>query len=472
MAFDSFAYLAFLAVAIAAARLLRERLATIWLVVASMLFYGLVVWWYPLLLVGVTGAAWYCGEIARQAESRRHRRLAVGAGIFLSLAPLLVFKYASQWLPFAASPQKSTWLDPASWAMPVGLSFYALQGIAWVVDCGRGDVAKSPPLCRFTLFFSFFPKLSAGPILRHDDFFPESRKTGWSSALLWESCTLFVFGLFKKVVLADNTAVAANALFAAPDTSSSLALLGMLAYSMQIYCDFAGYTDMAIASGLLLGIRLPKNFHWPYLATNPAEFWRRWHITLSQWLRDYVYLTLPGLRARKPLAMYGGLLLTMVLCGVWHGSTLPFAIWGLYWGLLLLGYRILEARLASFWNAAKLPSWAVTLLATAGMQMLIATGWVFFRAESIADAGRVLGSLFAGGWDAPPGFSLGEAQWLTMALLAGFWLFHATAVHAPLLRFQQKHAWHPAGVSLLLLLLSAAVVFRVPNAVPFLYFRF
>jgi alginate O-acetyltransferase complex protein AlgI len=273
-------------------------------------------------------------------------------------------------------------------------------------------------------------------------------------------------------VLADNAAVAANALFAAPETSSALAAFGLLAYSMQIYCDFAGYTDMAIASGLLLGVRLPKNFHWPYLATNPAEFWRRWHITLSQWLRDYIYLTLPGLRARKPMAMYGGLLLTMVLCGIWHGSTLPFAIWGLYWGLLLLTYRLLQPHAESIWNAVTLPAWAVTLLSIMGMQVLIATGWVFFRAESIGEAGKVLRSLFAGGWDPPQGIVLSEPHWLAAVLLLGFWLFHAKTAHGPLLRLHHARPWHPAGLALLLMLLAATVVFRVPNAVPFLYFRF
>lgn len=472
MAVDSFAYLAVLLVAAAGARLLGSRGAALWLSAVSFLFYGLLAWWYPLLLLGVTGACWFCGNAARRAASREGRRMATGVGIFLSLAPLLFFKYAAHWLPFAASAPESTWLDPQSWAMPVGLSFYALQGIAWMVDCGRGDVSTMPPFGRFLLFFSFFPKLSAGPILRHDDFFPASRQVPWSTAMLWEACSLFVFGLFKKAVLADNAAVAANLLFANPETSSALAALGMLAYSMQIYCDFAGYTDMAIASGLLLGVRLPKNFHWPYLATNPAEFWRRWHITLSQWLRDYVYLTLPGLRARKPMAMYGGLLLTMVLCGIWHGSTLPFAIWGLYWGLLLLAYRLLQPHAESMWNATPFPPWAVTLLSTLAMQGLIATGWVFFRAESIGEAGKVLRSLFAGGWNLPQGIAMGEPQVLAAALLVGFWLFHAKVAHGPLLRLHQDRPWHPAGVALLLFLLTVTVVFRVPNAVPFLYFRF
>lgn len=472
MAFDSFAYLAVLLAATVGARLLGSRWAAWWLTVVSFLFYGLMAWWYPLLLLGVTGACWFCGNAALRATSPHGKRMATGIGIFLSLAPLLFFKYAAYWLPFAPSTPQSTWLNPQSWVMPVGLSFYALQGIAWMVDCSRGDVSKAPPFSRFLLFFSFFPKLSAGPILRHDDFFPASRQVPWSTGMLWEVCTLFVFGLFKKAVVADNAALAANALFAAPETSSALAAFGMLAYSMQIYCDFAGYTDMAIASGLLLGVRLPKNFNWPYLATNPAEFWRRWHITLSQWLRDYVYLTLPGLRARKPMAMYGGLLLTMVLCGVWHGSTLPFAIWGLYWGLLLLAYRLMQPHGDWFWKETKAPSWVPTLVSTMGMQALIATGWVFFRAESIGDAGKVLGSLFAGGWDLPQGTAIAEPQWVAGALLIGFWLWHAAAVHGPLLRFHQRRPWHPVGVALLLVLLCATVVFRVPNAVPFLYFRF
>lgn len=470
MVFDSFAYVAFLLAAWAVAALLPKRGATAWLVLASYIFYSLAAWWYPLLLLGVSAAAWYCGNAARTATGRERRRLATGIGIALSLAPLIVFKYAGQWLPMGGGT--GNWLDPDSWAMPLGLSFYALQAIAWMVDCARGDIPERPPLLQFLLFFSFFPKLSAGPILRHDDFFPKSRQVRPDASILWQAALLFTHGVFKKVVIADNAALVANSLYAAPETTSALALFGVLAYSMQIYCDFAGYTDMALASGLLLGLRLPRNFHWPYLATNPAEFWRRWHITLSHWLRDYVYLTLPGIRRRAALPVYGGLLLTMLVCGLWHGSTLPFAVWGLYWGALMLTYRLLQARLERFWRAAPVPEWAMTVAAVAMMQVLTAAGWVFFRAENLTEAGRVFASLAGGGWETPPIAALSEQQLLVAILLAGFWLFHWKALHAPLLRMIEGRPWHPAGVAWLLLLLSMAAIFRVPNSVPFLYFRF
>ncbi|MCC6264531.1 MAG: MBOAT family protein [Bryobacterales bacterium] len=470
MVFDSFGYLAFLLLAWAGVALLRKRGATAWLVLASYFFYSLAAWWYPILLLGTSAAAWFCGNAARGTGNGPRRKLAAGIGIALTLAPLLAFKYGGHWLPLARG--MGTWQDPQSWAMPLGLSFYALQAIAWLVDCARGDIAERPPFMRFLLFFSFFPKLSAGPILRHDDFFPTSRQVVLNSNVLWQAALLFTHGVFKKVVIADNAALAANALFAAPDTTGPLALFGMLAYSMQIYCDFAGYTDMALASGLLLGIRLPRNFHWPYLATNPAEFWRRWHITLSHWLRDYVYLALPGIRRRRALPVYGGLLLTMLVCGLWHGSTLPFAAWGLYWGALMLAYRLLQPRLERFWHAAILPRWALTLAAVAMMQALTAAGWVFFRAESLSSAGRVFASMAGGGWVLPAGAALTEQQLLVAILLTGFWLFHWKALHAPLLRNLEARPWQPTGVAWVLLLLSLAAVFRVPNAVPFLYFRF
>lgn len=470
MVFDSFAYVAFLILAFAVAALLRKRGATAWLLLASYFFYSLAGWWYPLLLLGISAAAWVCGNAARTATDSRRRRLATGIGIGLALTPLLLFKYASYWLPMESGA--GNWQDPQSWIMPVGLSFYALQAIAWVVDCARGDVPRKPPLLRFLLFFSFFPKLSAGPILRYDDFFPDTSLAPFSQSIVWQAALLFVHGVFKKVVIADNAAIVANSLFAAPDTSSTLALFGVLAYSIQIYCDFAGYTDMALASGLLLGIRLPKNFRWPYLSTNPAEFWRRWHITLSHWLRDYVYLMLPGIRSRKAIPVYGGLLLTMLVCGLWHGGTLPFAVWGLYWGVLMLVYRLLQSRLERLWKLAPVPGWVLTAGAVAMMQALIAAGWVLFRAENLSVAGRVFASLAAGGWAIPPMAAISEQQFLVAMLLAGFWLFHWKRLHAPLLHSLDARPWHPAGVAWMLLLLSLASIFRVPNAVPFLYFRF
>ncbi len=470
MVFDSFAYIAFLLLALAVATLLRKRGATAWLVLASYFFYSLAAWWYPLLLLAVSAAAWVSGNAARAATDSRQRRLAMGTGIALALAPLLLFKYGGLWLAMAGGG--GNWQGTQSWIMPLGLSFYALQAIAWIVDCARGDVPQKPQLLRFLLFFSFFPKLSAGPILRYDDFFPASRPTPLSRSVLWQAALLFVHGVFKKVVIADNAAIVANSLFSAPDTTSTLALFGMLAYSIQIYCDFAGYTDMALASGLLLGFRLPKNFHWPYLATNPAEFWRRWHITLSHWLRDYIYLMLPGIRHRKALPVYGGLLLTMLLCGLWHGSTLPFAVWGLYWGILMLVYRLLQARLERWWKFAPFPGWAMTAGAVAMMQALTAAGWVFFRAEDLSVAGRVFTSLSTGGWNMPSMCAISEQQLLVAILLAGFWLFHWKPLHVPLLHTLEARPWHPLGVAWMILLLSIASVFRVPNAVPFLYFRF
>lgn len=470
MVFDSFSYLAFLLLAWAVATLLRKRGATAWLVLASYFFYSLTAWWYPFLLLGISAAAWFCGNAARAAGGGNRRRFAAGLGIALALAPLMLFKYASQWLPMESGA--GGWRDPLSWAMPVGLSFYALQAIAWVVDCARGDIPRKPPLLRFLLFFSFFPKLSAGPILRYDDFFPASRQVAPDSTILWQAALLFVHGVFKKAVIADNAAIVANGLFSAPETTSVLALFGVLAYSIQIYCDFAGYTDMALASGLLLGIRLPRNFNWPYLATNPAEFWRRWHITLSHWLRDYIYLMLPGIRRRGALPVYGGLLLTMLACGLWHGSTLPFAVWGLYWGALMVAYRLLQTRLERIWKSAPFPNWAMTAAAVAMMQTLTAAGWVFFRAENLSQAGQVFASIASGGWTLPSGFALSEQQLLVAILLAGFWLFHWKALHGPLLRSLEARPWHPAGIAWILLLLSLTSIFRVPNAVPFLYFRF
>lgn len=472
MAFDSYSYAAFLVLVLLVAAAFRRRAAA-WLVLASYGFYALFAWWYPLLLFAVCAAAWICGNRAQRATNARDRSISMWLGIGLAALPLLLFKYAGTWLSIAgASPSEAaTWQNAASWLMPVGLSFYALQAIAWIVDSARGDVRERPPFLRFLLFFSFFPKLSAGPILRHDDFFPSSKQAVWSSETLWQAACLLVFGLFKKVVLADNAAQVADSLFAAPDTTGFQAAFGVLAYSMQIYCDFAGYTDLAIGSGLLLGIRLPKNFNWPYLSTNPAEFWRRWHITLSTWLRDYIFFAVPGIRSRNRWPAYGASMLTMFVCGVWHGSTLPFVVWGIYWGFLLVIYRMLQPTVEALWTKSPAPKGLLTFASVLLMQGLVAAGWVVFRAENLETAGSVFASLFAGSWDLASLAALPEQQLLVALMLIGFWLFHWKAIHGPFLRVPSR-PWHPASVALLLLLLSAAAVLRLPNAVPFVYFRF
>ena len=377
--------------------------------------------------------------------------------------------------------------------LPVGISFYTFQAMSYTIDVYRGGggdaaVRGTKPVADFPLFaafLSFFPQLVAGPIERAHEMLPQfSTPRAWEPAMLHRGARLLLFGFFKKVFVADNCALLANYAFA-PGTplNAPWALLGVLAFAVQIYGDFSGYTDIARGSAQLLGIRLTDNFHLPYFAQGPSDFWRRWHITLSSWFRDYVYIPLGGNRGGK-FATLRNLGLTMVLAGLWHGANWTYILWGAYYGALLIAYRLV-APLHSLESAKS--GWRVPL-GTAVMFALTLVGWAIFRSGSLAR----LGDWFAafGHWQGTSGIgwskpAIGEmlapqtvspaVDWLKPA----FW-FAIHTLPLALLQFATRRSGDEIEIdslpwparSLVYGLMFLAIASSTSGDVEFIYFQF
>jgi D-alanyl-lipoteichoic acid acyltransferase DltB (MBOAT superfamily) len=375
---------------------LGHEAAILWLVAASLFFYG---WWNPIylwLIVISMLVNFSIGSLLGHAHTIQRRRVArwwLTIGVVFNLALLGWFKYAN----FAVdtiNAAAGTDFHLHTIILPLAISFFTFQQIAYLVDAYQG-ATREYRLTHYLLFVTFFPQLIAGPIVHHKEMLPQFMRRGtlrphWDNLAV--GGTIFAIGLFKKVVLADGIAQYATPVFDAAAGGAALTLFeawgGALAYTFQLYFDFSGYSDMAIGGARLFGIRLPLNFHSPYKATSIVEFWRRWHMTLSRFLRDYLYIPLGGNR-QGPAARYRNLMLTMLLGGLWHGAGWTFALWGGLHGLYLIvnhAWHRISARLPLGWispAAGRLLGWALTFLA-------VVIGWVFFRAADLDAALAVL----------------------------------------------------------------------------------
>jgi len=352
--------------------------------------------------------------------------------------------------------------------LPVGVSFYALQAIAYIVDCYRENAGKPSNILDFSLYMSFFPRLTAGPIVRAEEFLPQLAKRAIvDTAALWESLVLICFGMFKKLVIADNLAAVADPVFSDLHVSPSRILLATYAFTVQIYCDFSGYTDIALGVARLFGYKLPENFNWPYLSKNPADFWRRWHISLSNWLREYIFFSLPGQRSKRKIFIYVNFLITMLICGIWHGTGWTFVLWGLYHGVLLAGYYAIRGdRRVSPKNQPQNKIGALCSILL--MQQLAVAGWILFRLNHLSDLPVYLHSLVTGPFYA--GFN--TAEWMAVAFLAFTATAHLVEVRVPITKTALTNRWNPWVMWVLLLAVIASTVLSLPKQQMFLYFRF
>jgi len=385
--------------AVAAHRTLRVGL----LVAASYAFYALANPLHLALLVGLTGADWLLVRALGRATGPR-RRLLLAAAVTLDLGALATFKYAAFLSGSITAGLAALGLDVAPAAVdlgfPLGVSFYVFSSLSYSIDVYRGRCAPAARLLDYAAYVSFFPKLIAGPIARARQFLPQlSTPPRFDDAVTGRALFLILAGLVKKVALADYLGRnLVERVFDAPQRYSSLeALAGVYAYTFQIYCDFSGLTDIAIGSALLLGLSLPKNFDLPYRSVNLQEFWRRWHISLSTWLRDYLYVPLGGNR-RGPARTYLNLFATMLLGGLWHGAGWTFVLWGALHGAGLAATRAFQ-RLRG--RAGRAPSLPGRLLAGVLTFHFVALCWIFFRAPSFDVAWAVLAKLAEGSAYAP-----------------------------------------------------------------------
>jgi D-alanyl-lipoteichoic acid acyltransferase DltB (MBOAT superfamily) len=414
MLFSSYAFLfqflPVVALAFAAARRHSPRAGIMVLAGASLFFYGA---WKPIYLLVLLASIGFNFWLGLKMEDPLRRRAFGTLGVALNLAVLCYFKYTN-FIFDSLSSLTGTPLPFANIVLPLGISFFTFQQIAYLVDVMRGAKVERD-IVSYTLFVSFFPHLIAGPLVHHAEMIPQFKRgrTGRSSVLAARGLAIFAAGLFKKVVIADNLAQFVTPVFAHLDAGGGVttewAWLATLAYSLQIYFDFSGYSDMAIGLALMFGIRLPVNFRSPYKATSIIEFWRRWHITLSRFLREYLYIPLGGNRLGEQ-RRYQNLLVTMLLGGLWHGAGWNFIIWGGLHGTYLCinhlwrGWRgdAPASATAVTSMATQIVSWAVTFFA-------VVIGWVFFRAKTAAGAWQMLGSLF--------GFEAGSSAYASPGIL-------------------------------------------------------
>jgi alginate O-acetyltransferase complex protein AlgI len=432
----------------------RKRL----LLLASYFFYVCWNWRFVPLLAGLTVVD-YLAAIWIERTTPGRRKLALLTSLAANLGFLAFFKYYN----FAATTFASVLgLPEDHWRMaiilPLGISFHTFQSISYVVDVYRGEQKAVRRFLDYALFISFFPQLVAGPIVRARRFFPDL--TNWtppSPEEIKHGSLLIVLGVAKKLVLADNFALIVDKYFNGDSTVG--AWNGVFAFAMQIYFDFSGYTDIAIGSALLLGFRFPVNFRRPYLATSITDFWRRWHISLSSWLRDYVYIPLGGNR-RGRIRTYLNLFLAMLLGGLWHGANWTFLVWGAYHGVLLMLERALgmvQARDRK-WSPVDVVRCAVTFL-------LACLGWVLFRAANLHQALAVLREMVR--W--PLSIGLMEPALLVITGLA-----LVLAVLEERGQVFDRLRFAPVWVVAVLAgaLLFLAEVFHPGTCIPFVYFQF
>lgn len=437
------------------------------LAIASYFFYG----WWDYRFVGLlwlsTLIDYFMGRAIFRAEEPRRRKVYLVVSLTANLGVLAFFKYfafANQSLAkmFAllGAGYPEALLD-FHVILPIGISFFTFQSMSYTIDIYRRKVRPAANLIDFACFISLFPQLIAGPIVRYSMMENQLRQPKMSGERFYLGLQFFIIGLAKKVLLADNLAPLANRFFDAPDLtvfSSPDALLAVLAYSLQIYFDFSGYSDMAVGLGYFLGYSFPKNFDSPYKSRSFREFWRRWHITLSTWLRDYLYIPLGGSKHGR-WKTYRNLILTMLLGGLWHGANWTFFIWGAWHGGLLAIERALGER-----NPLRALPRPVKQL---GVFALVCGGWVFFRSSNPETALGVFRRLFGGGF--------GGTELLTkpfrlplVALALGLFLAFGRANSweiSPLPRRRKTIA--------LALLLIISLLFLFGSAThPFLYFQF
>jgi alginate O-acetyltransferase complex protein AlgI len=444
------------------------------LLVASYVFY---LSWHPiygLLLAASTVVNFF---LARRIPVARSPRAMLAAGVAFNLTVLGFFKYAG--LLTRSGAQLASWLglahtgsyDGLSVLLPLAISFFTFEMISVLVDAYRGDVRVGGFLT-FATYKAYFPKLISGPITRYRELGPQLEAPAPLSFDRFQSgIALFTFGLFKKLAIADNMAPVANQLFNSPKTASSgTALAGILAFGIQIYFDFSAYTDMARGASRLLGLELPPNFRFPYGAGSPIEFWHRWHMTLSRWLRDYLYIPLGGNR-RGRVRTYVNLMVTMVLGGLWHGAAWHFALWGALQGSFLTVAHGLKGRVTNVGRALRLLGWVTTLVCVFG-------AWVFFRAQNVTDAIDVFKALGKLPLDLSAPTALGHNISVRVVVAFAAVILIGSRFAPPLIA--RARTWlvthpivrPPAYAAAAIGLWTAADLLTRASITPFIYFRF
>ena len=470
MLFPTLNFLIFFLIVLALAWALVERDAwrKLVLTAASYVFYAFWDWRFTFLLLGNTAAIYLVGLWIGAARTHRARKTAAGVGVAVMLAVLGFFKYFEFFVGSLNDLLRAAGLEREipifEVILPVGISFFTFQGISYVLDVYHRIIPPTRNFLDLALFKSFFPQLVAGPIVRAADFMPQLKKKPDVTRLhISLGFTLIVWGLFKKSIVANYLAIdLVDKVFLDPQRYGGLdVLLGVYGYAVQIYCDFSAYSDIAIGAAMLLGYVFPRNFDQPYRSASLSEFWRRWHISLSSWLRDYLYIPLGGNR-RGRVRTYVNLTITMLLGGLWHGAAWKFVMWG-----ALHGVGLAVERLALGKRRAARATWGPKPLAIILVFNFVCLGWIFFRARDFSSALDVIAALFD--WSNAPEL----ATPLSLLLIALGIAMHFTP--RDLINRVETVFWRMpaaamgAGCGLFVALVES---FGLDGAAPFIYFQF
>jgi alginate O-acetyltransferase complex protein AlgI len=488
MLFNSPIFLVFFIVVFAIYWALRSRQwQNTFLIAASYVFYGTWSWKFLLLLMFSTLFDYGCGRALGSTSDPRRRKLYVAASVAVNLTLLGTFKYLGFFSREAATFLAHLGFTVHPWTLaivlPVGLSFYTFQSLGYVIDVYRGKVPAVRSLPEFALYVAFFPQLVAGPIERAGHMLPQYRATRiFSGATLESGLLLMAWGLFKKMVIADNLAPYVNTVFQHPASYSGSGLItAIVFFAFQIYCDFSGYSDCARGVARTLGFDVMVNFNLPYFSKNPVEFWRRWHISLSQWFQDYLYFPLAMRYMRRGgfASKYKAHIISFALIGLWHGANWTFITFGLYWGLMTAFYLYIQERLSDLPEGSLLKPaggaglrGALSILVTF---VIVCIGWVLFRADSIAAAMHIFAHIFSSqGISEVVRADVMRAYWL-WSMIAALWLAEWSCWRYPAILEQLTVS--PAGrlavrYGLAIAIVCSYLANQQAKVLPFIYFQF
>lgn len=436
------------------------------LLLASYVFYGWWDWRFCFLMFALTFIAYIS---AKNIDKGKYMKLYKVLGIAFPLVILGFFKYFNFFLDSFSTVFGVENLGTLNIILPVGISFYTFQSMSYTIDVIRKDI-KSESFLKVALYVAFFPQLVAGPVVKASDFIPqldEDRRITKENVVT--GVQIFVFGLFKKIVFADHLSVFVDDVFSKPEAFHSISvILAVISYSIQIYFDFSGYSDMAVGCAKCLGYDFTRNFNIPYISKNASEFWKRWHISLSSWLQQYLYISLGGNR-KGTARTYANLLITMVLGGLWHGASWNFVLWGAFHGLLLCIHKIFRKT-----RKNKAGSPIGNMLSILGTYIMVCLGWVLFRAEDFSTAFSVYKQIFI--WD--DGI-LQIYSWAIVSIIAVAVATVVAVISAKKKNEKTINGFYPilnpdkmSHQIIFITCLGLIVIFAYTGSNPFIYFQF
>jgi alginate O-acetyltransferase complex protein AlgI len=476
MTFNSAEYSIFFLIVFAAYWLLKQRLAAqnVLLLVANYVFYGWWNWRFLFILMGISAVGFFGGITIEKAENVQKKKLLSAVSIFLIGSTLVVLKYYNFFVDSVNSTANlfgyETNFDVVKLFLPIGLSYYVFQSIGYVVDVYRGKTESQKNWLTYFAYISFFPQILSGPIAQSTKLLPQfSQSKTLSSSDIYESVQKIIWGLFKKVVVADSLAKNVNYIFANhSDLSGSLLALGLVMFSFQVYADFSGYSLMAEGFARLLGFELYENFKQPFFARSVGEFWRKWHRSLSAWLKDYVYIPLGG-RGNSRFHYALNILIVFTFSGLWHGASWNFVIWGFLNGVYFLP-GILIGKTKQFEKAVADNSWLPNVLEVFQMLstfLLITFSRVFFRSPDFSTAKAYIAEMFSASLFSMPNFDLKCFYWVAMLIVFEWFNRPETPETLP-------KKWHLALRFAVFAVFIAAIshTFQNVNNRDYLYFKF